>query len=102
MPTVTAIAAQVGRDKSTISRELRRNAGKQGYRPFEAFRTATGRCGRHHRRRVESNAELRRVVGKLLAQRWSPQQISRHLRARFPDDPGMQLCHESIYQALRL
>lgn len=98
--TVTAIAVQVGRDKSTISRELRRNAGKQGYRPFEAHRVATARRGRHHRRRVETNTELRRVVGELLAQRWSPQQISRHLRARFPDDPGMWLCHESIYQAL--
>lgn len=97
---MTAIAVQVGRDKSTISRELRRNAGKQGYRPFEAHRTAAARRGRHHRRRVETNTELRRVVGELLAQRWSPQQISRQLRTRFPDDPAMRLCHESIYQAL--
>ena len=40
--------------------------------------------------------ELRRVIGELLSQRWSPQQISRHLRQRFPDDPAMWLCHESI------
>ena len=44
--------------------------------------------------------ELQRVIGALLSQRWSPQQISRHLRQRFPDDPQMWLCHESIYQAL--
>lgn len=53
--TITAIAVQVGRDKSTISRELRRNAGKHGYRPFEAHRAATARRGRAHRRRVETN-----------------------------------------------
>jgi len=40
------------------------------------------------------------VVGELLSQRWSPQQISRHLRQRFPHDPAMWLCHEGIYQAL--
>jgi len=31
-----------------------------------------------------------------LAQRWSPQQISRHLG--FPDDRAMWLCHQSIYR----
>lgn len=98
--TVTGIALRLGRCKSTISRELRRNAGRNGYRPFEAHRAATARRGRRHRRRVETNVELRRLVGELLAQRWSPQQISRHLRARFPGDSGMRLCHESIYQAI--
>jgi IS30 family transposase len=98
--TVTAIAGRLGRCKSTISRELRRNAGRHGYRPFEAHRAATARRGRGHRRRVEANAELRQLVGELLAQRWSPQQISRYLRARFPREPAMRLCHESIYQAI--
>ena len=40
------------------------------------------------------------LVAELLSQRWSPQQISRHLRARFPDEPRMSLCHESIYRAI--
>ena len=40
------------------------------------------------------------MVAELLLQRWSPQQISRHLRLRFADDPSMWLCHESIYQAV--
>jgi transposase, IS30 family len=79
------IARQLGRSPSTISRELRRNAiSVQDYRPFEAQRRATARRARHHRRRIDTNLELRRVVGELLAQRWSPQQISRHLRNRFP------------------
>lgn len=42
---------------------------------------------------------LSAVVTKLLGKRWSPQQISRHLRHRFPDEPSMRLWHESIYQA---
>ncbi|MDV8070963.1 IS30 family transposase [Rhodococcus sp. IEGM 1366] len=44
--------------------------------------------------------ELQQVVAELLSQRWSPQQISRHLRVRFPDEPRMSLCHESIYRAI--
>jgi IS30 family transposase len=95
------IARHLGRAPSTISRELRRNGtpGK-GYRPFDAHRRATARRARRHRRRVEVNTELADVIGELLAQRWSPQQISRQLRERFPHDPSMQLCPESIYQAI--
>ena len=41
-----------------------------------------------HRRRIETNGELRQLVGELLAQRWSPQQISRHLRLQVPRRAG--------------
>ncbi|MGA4791301.1 IS30 family transposase [Nocardia sp. AB354] len=99
--SIRAIAAQLGRSPSTISRELRRNAFKtKGYRPFEAHRRATARRARRHRRRLETHPELQRLVAELLAQRWSPQQISRHLRKRFLSDPRMWLCHETIYQAV--
>jgi Helix-turn-helix domain len=98
---VRRIADRMGRAPSTISHELRRNAAPGGgYRPFEAHRLATARRGRRHRRRIETSNELRELITELLAQRWSPQQISRHLRLRFPGQPGMWLCHESIYQAV--
>lgn len=99
--SLRAIAARLERAPSTISRELRRNAAAgRGYRPFDAHRRATGRRARPHRRRVETNDLLGRVVAELLLRRWSPQQISRHLRNRFPDDSSMWLCHESIYQSV--
>src|ERR687897_301862 len=31
---------------------------------------------------------------------WSPEQISARLRIEFPDDPGMRISHEAIYQSL--
>ena len=90
--SIRQIADLLGRAPSTISRELRRNAtGSGGYRPFEAHRRATARRARSHPRRIESNGELRQLVAELLAQRWSPQQISRLLRLRFPGKPGMWL-----------
>jgi transposase, IS30 family len=98
--SIRQIAHRLGRAPSTISRELRRNVSRGGYRPFEAHRQATVRRARDHRRRLDTNHALRTLVIELLAQRWSPQQISRHLRSRFPDDPEMWLCHESIYQAV--
>jgi transposase, IS30 family len=99
--SIRRIACRLGRAPSTISRELRRNAAASGeYRPFEAHRRGTARRARSHRRRIETNGELGQLVAELLAQRWSPQQISRHLRLKFPGEPGMRLCHESIYQAV--
>lgn len=31
---------------------------------------------------------------------WSPQQIAGRLRSDFPDNPGMHVSHETIYQSL--
>jgi IS30 family transposase len=99
--SIRQIGHRLGRAPSTISRELRRNAtSRAGYRPFEAHRAATARRARHHPRRLHTNHELREVVTELLAQRWSPQQISRHLKGQFPHEASMRLCHESIYQAV--
>lgn len=98
---VREIARRIGRSPSTVSRELHRNAPTTSdYRPFEAHRRAITRRARRHRRRVEVNADLHVLIGELLSQRWSPQQISLHLRERYPLEPTMWLCPESIYQAL--
>jgi IS30 family transposase len=100
---VREIARRVGRSPSTISRELKRNrtgGRRPGYRPFEAHRRACARRGRRRDRRIETNYDLGRVVAELLEQRWSPEQISRHLRKRFAEEPTMWLSHESIYQAV--
>jgi IS30 family transposase len=35
-----------------------------------------------------------------LAKRWSPEQISRRLKAEHPDNPEMQVSHETIYRTL--
>lgn len=99
--SIRHIVDKLGRSPSTVSRELHREGVRdREYRPFAAQRDAVMKRSRDHMRRVEKNDELADVIGDLLAQRWSPQQISRHLRAAHPDDPQMRLCHESIYQAL--
>jgi IS30 family transposase len=43
---------------------------------------------------------LAQVVGEKLALKWSPEQISGWLARAYPDDPGMQVSHETIYLSL--
>ena len=100
--SVRSIAAEVGRDPSTISREVRRNAHPQtgDYRPHAAQSRADGRRPRPKKGKLAKNPELRQAVQNGLDHQWSPEQIVRRLRRDFPDRPGMHVTHETIYQAL--
>jgi len=98
--TLTAIAAELGRAVSTVSREVARNSGPNGYRAARAQRLATARTARPRAGKLADNPALREVVEQRLAQCWSPRQISRHLELAFPDDLGMRVSHETIYTSL--
>jgi IS30 family transposase len=102
-----AIARQVGRAPSTITRELRRTgkrrlwARRRRYRAVVAQRLAQ-RCRRHchPRPKLLTHRRLRRYVHVGLAQRWSPEQIAVRVRAAYPDDATMRISHETIYTYL--
>jgi IS30 family transposase len=99
--SIREIAEIVGRSPSTVSRELRRNVDPSGrYRPQTADRLAVDRLARPRARRLLLDAGLRAVVMELLGKRWSPEQVARELRHRFPDQPRRQLSVETIYQAI--
>ena len=71
----TAIGKAIGRDKSTISRELRRNAHQDGtYRPVYA--EGSYRYRRQRKAILEQDEPLRRFVLDRLAEGWTPEQIS--------------------------
>jgi IS30 family transposase len=99
---VRAIAGQLGRSPSTVSRELRRNCepASRCYRPLAAQRLAAGRRARPGRGKLNADPVLREFVAGRLEKFWSPEQISRALRAEFPGDPGRHLATETIYQAV--
>jgi transposase, IS30 family len=76
---VSAIANAVGRHKSTISRELRRNSHADGtYRPV--FAEGSYRFRRQRAAILETDAALRRFVIDRLAENWTPEQIAGWLR----------------------
>lgn len=87
------IAGEVGVDKSTISRELRRNKGQRGWRPKQAQEL------RDERRRDCTNAtrftqEDWDGVKALIQQDMSPDQAAERLAL----EGGLRISHETIYQ----
>ena len=98
--SMRTIARSIGRAPSTISRELARNRGRQGYRASHADERAWDRARRPRSCRLESKPRLRRIVVKKLRDDWSPEQISGWLSLTYSDAPSMQLSHEAIYRAL--
>jgi IS30 family transposase len=128
--TQADIARELGRNPSTISRELRRNKlegvarkpplpdgrrrrpgpvpGSQGpgrrprlrYRATPAQAKAEVRGRRPKPSKIAAYPPLQAYVQDRLAEEWSPEQIARRLRQDFPDDERMRISHEAIYQAL--
>ncbi|MGH3968867.1 MAG: IS30 family transposase, partial [Mycobacterium sp.] len=99
---VCAIAEELGRAASTVSRELSRNVDDQRrYLPAAAERLTVERQSRPSRtRRLTRDEQLCGVVAELLGKRWSPEQVAHELPVRFPEQPHRHLCTESIYQAI--
>ena len=87
----TQIAANVGCHKSTISRELRRNCGLKGYRPYQADELAFDRQCEAYRARI--TWQTWQYVERLLRQDWSPEQITGRLKL----EQKPSVSHEWIY-----
>ena len=92
------IAGRLGRHRSTIGRELRRNGLANGeYSAVAAEVKATTR--RRERplvgkmERDELNAEVRSKI----SQEWSPDQIAGRLKREHPDEPEWHVAPQSIY-----
>ena len=87
------IADQIGVDKSTIGRELRRNSGARGYRPKQAHNKALERRSMAAKAIKMTQTNIDRVEDKL-SEQWSPEQVSGWLKA----EHKLCLSHECIYQ----
>lgn len=102
--SLRAIARELSRSVSTISREVKRNLYKfdnpehgysvfiaQAFSELRASKRRAGKCKLHKEPKL-----FNLVVNKLKA-RWSPEQISHYLAMNYSNQPEMQLSHESIY-----
>jgi len=87
----TEIANTLGVHKSTISREVRRNRGKRGYRPKQAHEMALKR--RKKKAQLKVTPDVWALVEEKIRADWSPEQIS----GRFAKN-GISISHERIYQ----
>jgi IS30 family transposase len=117
--SIRRMAHGLGRAPSTVQRELRRNMQQPyrvrlgmiphrgrawslrwDYRPSLAQRRAERRAARPKLAKLATNEPLRRLVQGKLKERLSPRQVATELRADFPDNPEMQVSHETIYQSI--
>ena len=96
---VRRIAALLGRAPSTISREVVRNQVNGRYSPSLAQEQTWARARRPRARKLDGLA-LREQVITMLTDRFSPEQVAGRLKVEYPEDPEMQVSHETIYQAL--
>jgi IS30 family transposase len=94
------IAAGLGRNVSTVSREVTRNGGRMDYRAARADAAAWVNAARPKVCKLVASPRLRAIVEDKLADDWSPEQVSRWLRRAFPDEPELQVSHETIYLSL--
>jgi transposase, IS30 family len=98
---VKQIAERIGKCHQTVYRELARNRKADGrYQPWFAHNQAHQRRRRAKPRRFAVEPGLREVVAGKLAKHWSPAQISRWLRRRYPRRRDWHVCAETIYEAV--
>ena len=120
--SIRRTAELIGRDKSTVSRELRRGLWfasneNESYRPYRPKRLKAGPwtsgpfysaltaqrkadLRRHESRkprRMDSD-RLRPWVMDALRRGWSPEPVEGRLKLEYPDDPVMRISHECLYQ----
>ena len=93
----TIIAKEIGRDKSTISRELKKYTkgySRRKYFPFTAHKKAKSRKRASHKRPRIPNIIIRNYIEEKIKLGWSPEQIA----GRLPiDHLNLKTNYESIY-----
>ncbi len=98
---VKSIAARIGKSYQTVYREVARNSKPDGrYQPWFAHNQAHLRRRRPRPRRLVVDERLRAVIADKLARHWSPRQISRWLRRRWPRRRSWHLSVETIYESV--
>jgi IS30 family transposase len=94
--SIRKIAEALGRDASTVSREIKRNQTQKRnyYRPRLAQDKAVERRSSRGPRKLDSNEELKQYVTKYLKLGWSPEQIA----VKSSKLTGTSISYEAIYQ----
>ena len=98
--SIRAIAAQLRRAASTVSREVNRHGGRGAYRASDAEGSAGERAHRPKPCRLATHPGLRWGVAQKRALEWSPEQIAGGLKRTYPGHEGWQVSHESIDRSL--
>ena len=98
---VKSIARRIGKSYQSVYKEVARNRKPDGRgQPWYAHNRAHQRRQRPKPHALARDLVLREVVAGKLGKKWSPAQISRWLRRRYPRRKAWHLCVETIYEAV--
>jgi transposase, IS30 family len=98
--SVAQIASRIGRDRTTVWRELRRNCNPDGdYHALMAHARAAEKARRPKAFKLK-NHPLCAAIEAWMDQGWSPRLIAEVLARDHPADTLMKVSHETIYQCL--
>lgn len=98
--SLRCIARRLQRSPSTISREVKRNGGRDRYRAVHSDQAAWDRARRPKLCKLACNRPLSRTVARKLQLDWSPEQIAGWLKRRYRGEEHNQVSHETIYRSL--
>ena len=87
------ISETLGRSQSSITREIKRNTGKRGYRHKQANNFTTERH-KNKKKAIKLTDEIKVIINQNIKEDWSPEQIVGRLKLK----NGISLHHETIYQ----
>ena len=105
----SAIARALERDRSTISRELARNAARcdpdtgaraNAYDAHNAQQRAAALAHALGPKKLTPESPLFAIIRQQLDAGWSPEQIAGYLQCTYPGDRQRTACHETIYTAI--
>lgn len=95
------IAEALGRHRTCIYRELKRNdAFKKGYAPERAHKRYVRERKQCVKQRRIAHLPLWNYVFEKVSEKWSPEQVADRIKLEYPDDPMMRISYETIYHAL--
>ncbi len=98
---LSEIARRLGRSKSTVSREVKRNRCRNGYWAAKGQEKAAARRSNRPWTAKLKRRELRKYVCDRLRQYWSLDEIAARSKMEFPDEWQRQISHQSIYDWIK-
>jgi transposase, IS30 family len=96
------IAGVLGRHHSSVYDEVKKNGGPEGYRAVDAQARADRSRSRPKERKLVASGKLHDAVNDGFGKQWSPEQISRRMVQDHPEEKGVRISHETIYETLYL
>lgn len=97
--TLSFAAKLIGKNKSAVSREVRRDGmDRFTYRAHKAhWHAQRQKEKQRHKNKIDANLKLKQLIFDKLKLRWSPDQIARELKKLYPLSKDMQASRETIY-----